>query len=219
MVSVRLEPGDGRSNPAIARAHLEIQRSIYRIGALAIYGVPNPKKLTLQDRHALQVQMWLRSGSTEYGFDLSKPWEYILQRARDTMTGGQWMIAMIAVGYFFSSSWVEVERLRAQKEIETARIQANGQTEIFKNQLQVVDRSMEQLHEIFQRIPMVHVIAEGETRWRNAILKTAPPAGMITLNGVTIESKVARAIERSAPDRVLSGDTGWETTIKLSDGV
>lgn len=233
---VVVRPGDGSGTPEIERAMMHLRKAVYRCYAIYRYGTPDPRRLTLQDRHQLAPEWRIESGSTKLLISLSRATAHFLRALPDGMSGAQRVVTVLGLGLMFSASAVLIYKLSYHADVEKEALRARGQTEIISFATTMTQEHTEQMRLLkvaYDRdtTSVLKFAATDVIPWRPALLDVAPIAGTLTVNSVTLDTKPARAIskamkaqgkkqrEQLARGKVPVIETGWIATVTAAEQI
>lgn len=154
---------------------LEAQREIHRLFAQLRYGQQNLKKLTLDDRDRLELNVIVGGGSSQYKTNLAEVLTEISKAAIAKMESKHILITVLGIALTWGSTiawkaWLDNQA--KQQEVES-RVRMS---ELETDRLALFARAHE-------RQPAVADLAQGVDEFRNESLGKLKPADSFTLPG------------------------------------
>jgi hypothetical protein len=207
---------------------MEAQKEIHRVFVTLRYGENNLRRLRFDDREALELNVKVEKGSSEYITNLSEILNKIFESAVSKMSSRDILIALLSVATMWGSNAAWKNWL-AHKE-SVAEIESRVQmSQLEKEKIALLVRSQEE-------VPETKAFAEGVDEFRNDSLHAMKPADVFELPNTdfTVDGHTAREIttpprEQAVEDRiddsfviqsVSSGEaSGFRVRVKrVSDG-
>ncbi len=251
ILAVTLEPGDGKGYPEHLNAIQGLQRSLNRTLALIKYGSPSTRRLTRADRYSVKLSFKIEHKCTQLLIDGTRAANTFAKelaiQAVKKLPPGLLTVTALAIACILGTSHVVSTKYSTDAEIRKAEIEASvhhrhfdvteaairhadtdaqnmralitaalpqtaGETNFAKN----IQR-LERQSQVFQ-----YAMSEVEL-WRPALLDLAPLGGSIDFNGLTLDSRQAKAMAKAATkatrkvqkaQKARPIETGWTTTVK-----
>ena len=187
-VKITGENYNGSFPAPFAESLTEMQRGVYKMAALALYGEENIKRLTHEELAKYEIKFAVKTSSTDVETDILDIIEKLITQAFQDMTAEQKIaiIALIAVGYF---GYRIFDRWRSSKETINEQAQHTQQMQILAN---VSNKYAELAKQV------VSGFAKQSQNLEASVLKNAQDADEIVLKGQTYTQEDIKEANRRA---------------------
>lgn len=188
---------DSSITAPVMKAFIELQASIYRSFATAKYGVPNPSKLSKEEKKELELVIKVEKGSSIFNIDA----EQLLTNMVEKMNSQEIVACVLVfiVAYFGSSIWKKY--LDNRKEERIAESKSKEQKALIEH-LTFSSKEETKRTEILSNIvinnPKASTIVALSDDAKAELLKRASSAETFEYQGVTVTGDVAEELGRNA---------------------
>lgn len=202
---------------SLAIALVDLQRIIHKIYALAVYGSSNTRRLTTEDKDALEIFFRVDSGCSEVGANISSALKSIAGGAIKKMSKAQVFIVVMSIvagfaGYYVYKLYIE------DKENERTNDSHNKQMELDFDIAQQNQKHQSDL------VSVIKALAEKDPRTAEiyslnaedvpeVVLKTTASTEYTEFNGHRLTGEKARSLNKRSEDRYTPFKEVWDVVI------
>lgn len=208
---------------SIAEAIVELQASINRSYCLAVYGENKANKLTDKEKSALQFKAKIENGSSLINIDLSNAVNSLCSELAGKMDSTSIILVALTLGVLYTGSSMYKAYLKSKT--EEKEIEENEKTKIAMTQEETKRQAI--LAQALNKNPILFPMSENINIARNQFLRSAEDAKTMSMNGVEINNKTAKAavtskresakeIQANGTFHVLAVDFRSSDSVKLS---
>lgn len=175
---------------------LELQKEIHRIYCRAKYNDESTRKLTDEDRKALELVVEVKAGSSEYITKIGKALNEIIKNSN--MTGPQVVVMLVTIsgiiaGEFAWKDWVQFREREHQMDLSVRM------SEEETKRLELVTKAM-------QRDPEIQKTRDAIDELRSDLAKKLQPGDKLKINAQPIVTG-SRAAQITSTPRISSEET------------
>lgn len=205
-LSFRLEGQNFQQSltPSVMKGFVEMQSQINKAYSLAKYGTPDPRKLTKEEREDLEISVRVDQGSSVLTVDINGFLTKLTQELVGKMSAEQIMITVISAALIWGGVSLFRRHLDNRKEVRMAEIKKEGDKEHLQT-MQTMSQEETKRTEIISRAMKQQPLIENMDRMaydaKNEIVKSFARADTTTVDGVTIDSEMARELTTNARRR------------------
>lgn len=208
---------------SIAEAIVELQTSINRSYCLAVHGENKANKLTDKEKSALQFKAKIENGSSLINIDLSPAINSLCDALVGKMDSTSLILMALTMGAFYAGP--SMYKAYLNNKTKEKEIEANEKTKIAMTQEETKRQAI--LAQALNYNPILRPMSENIDLARNQFLKSAEDANTMSINGVEINNKTAKAavtskretakeIQANGTFHVLAVDFRSADSVKLS---
>lgn len=119
--------------PSVMKGLLEFQRGIYKAYAAAKYG-ESTKRLTEEEREKLEIQVDVRTGSSQLGIDFTKIATHIVDQLADTLEPSQTIFLVVFISLLFFGDSVYKKYLEDRRATRAEEARSEDQKRLLDTQ-------------------------------------------------------------------------------------
>lgn len=190
--------------PTVMKGFIEMQSQINKAYALAKYEVPDPRKLTKEEREELEISVKVEKGSSVLTIDINGFLTKLSQELVGKMSAEQIMITVISAALIWGGVSLFRRHLDNRKEIRLAEINKDGDKEHLRT-MQTMSQEETRRAEIITRAMKQQPLLDNMDRMsydaKNEMVKSFVRADKTVVDGITIDSEMARELTTNARRR------------------
>lgn len=213
----------------IMKAFLELQTSLYRSFATVKYGIPNPAKLSKDEKQMLELIVKVEEGSSKYKIDLQQLFENTCKNLVDKMEPKHILIAVLSIAVLYFGDSAYKNYLDNRKEIRQLEIKDDEQKATL-NHLKFVSQEETKRATIIAKLAVqnshVQTIVALSEDAKAEFLKRGSTASVIEYQGIELTGDIAEELGKNARKpsidirldglyRVLNVDSSDPTEFKV----
>lgn len=190
--------------PSVMKGFVDFQTAIYRSYATAKYGVPDVRKLSVEERSDLELVVEVDDGSSLLGIDVQKLLETFIAQVATKMDPIHVITIALGAGLLWAGKVSYKSYLANRKQIRLAELR----TEERKAEIQHVEALSQQetarariLVQAAQREPVLRNIARQAFDAKTDLIKSLASADTIEIEGVDITGAAAKELVTNARRR------------------
>jgi hypothetical protein len=200
-IKITVQQGESIITPSMMEGFLELQKAILRSHALLRYGAGDLRRLPDDDKDALQFEVKVTEGSSNYEIDLQALLEKIGLGLIDKMEPWHIVAVVIAMGVLYAGG--SYLKTVLQHKLEKRRMEIQAQEK--KDQLEHLQFTAQQeterqklLADLVKRVPEVRAIESHAENAKNALLESVSTVPSAKIDGVAIDGETAAELMKSA---------------------
>lgn len=203
ILSIRLtgEKFDQSITPSIMKALIELQSAIYRSVALERYGVPDSRKLSKDERDALELQIRVGKGSSILDIDMQGVIEHLIDKAVPTMEPTTAIIMVLGLGVVWGSSTAFKSYLQHRRDVRSDELKSEKDREQMQSIQFLSTEETKRLELVTQMAHRFHEV-DNASRFaddaRGELLKSFSHATTAEIGDSTIDSDLASSLAKNA---------------------
>ncbi len=190
--------------PSVMKGFIEMQSQINKSYALAKYGIPDPRKLTKEEREELEIKVTVEKGSSVLNVDIDGFLTKLAQELVGKMSPQEIMVTVISAALIWGGVSIFRRYLDNRKEVRLAEINKDGDKEHLRT-MQTMSLEETKRTEIITRLmeqkPLVDNMDRMSYDAKNEMVKSFVRADKAVIDGVTIDSEMARELTTNARRR------------------
>ena len=188
---------DSSITAPVMKAFIELQASMYGSFAMAIYGVPNPLKLSKEEKKELELIIKVEKGSSLFNVDAQQLLTNMVEKMNNEEIFSCFLVFIIC--YFGSSIWKKY--LDNRKEERIADSKSKEQKALIEHltfSTKEETKRTEILSNIVANNPKASTIFNLSDDAKGELLKRASSAETFEYQGVTVTGDVAEELGKNA---------------------
>lgn len=191
----------GAITPTTMSELLDIQQALLRAYSIVRYNSTDTRRLSKDEREALEFSVVVRRGSSKYEIDLQQILERIIDASVGNMTSEHILIAVIVLGllFFGRAAYAQYLENRLEKrrlEVKSDEAKAQLEQVVFLSK-QETER-MKVMATAFARSDAAKEIAEEADEAHGAMLRVVERAEGGTVQGVAVTAPIASELVTNA---------------------
>lgn len=195
------EKFDSSLTPTVMKSLLGLQTEIYRAYAIARYNTTNTRKLTQEERDALEIQVKVDKGSSKIDIELEGLLRVFLQEAVGKMDSIHIVVVVLGVATFYFGSQVIRQYIQTRRDIRMQEIDADQQKvladQIGKMSLEETKRT-ELITELAKQNYALQNISESAQDVHAHLIKGISAADTANLDGYELTGETADILSKNA---------------------
>lgn len=213
-LQVRLvgEQFDATITPPVMKSFLELQALIYRSYAIAQYDTDDTRRLSAEEKDALEIQVKVEEGSSIFEVDFQAVLEKFAEKAAETMPPELVVITVVGLGVLWAGKASYSAYLNYRKEVRLAEVKSEEQRNmlaVFEHSSKEETKRVELLTRLMIREPTLQAVARETHDTQTEMLKGFATAEEATVSGITTPAEVTQELlvnaRRKAVERRLDG--------------
>lgn len=190
--------------PSLMKGFIEMQGQINKAYSLAKYGVPDPRKLTKDEREELEISVKVQKGSSILTVDMNGFLTKLSQELVGKMSADQIMITVISAALIWGGASLFRRYLDNRKEERLAEIKKDSDKEHLRT-MQSMGQEETKRTELITRAMKQQPLLDNMDRMaydaKNEMVKSFARADKTEFDGITIDSEMARELTTNARRR------------------
>lgn len=192
---------DQSITPSIMKALLELQSAIYRSVALERYGVPDSRKLSKNERDALELQIRVGKGSAILDIDMQGVIEHLIDKAVPTMEPTMAVAMVLGLGVVWGSTTAFKSYLQHRRDVRSDELKHEKDREHMQS-IQFLSQEETKRLEVVSRITQRFHEVDNASRFaddaRGELLKSFSHAETAEIGDTTLDSDLANSLSKNA---------------------
>lgn len=187
--------------PSVMKGFVDYQNSIYRAYALARYGVPDVRKLSTEERDALDLVIVVDEGSSILGVDFQDTVDKLLGPVGDKMEPSHLIMLLLGFGLLWAGKESYKSYLNHRRRIREAELNSDDR----RNSLQQVEALSAQeterlriLNGMIKKSPQFRNMASLAYDGKTDLLKALAHADVVEIDGVEVDGNVIKELVTNA---------------------
>lgn len=186
---------------SMMKGFLELQKAIYRSYSEVKYKTPTARHLTKDERDALEIEVTVEDGSSDYGLDLQGFAEKLLHAGIDKMDGTQVVVVVLGALLILTGGVVFKHYLserRQEREAQLSSQEKISQVQAIQEMSQQETERTRLLTELVQKIPALDNINRSAYDAKTELIKSARTADIASFQGVELTGGQADLLTQNA---------------------
>ncbi|WP_233466391.1 hypothetical protein [Enterobacter asburiae] len=206
VLSFRLEGDNFQQSitPSVMKGFIEMQSQINKSYALAKYGVPDPRRLTKEEREDLEIKVKVEKGSSVFNVDIDGFLTKLGQELVGKMSPQEIMITLLGAALIWGGASIFKRFLDNRKEVRLAEISKDGDKEhlrTMQSMSQEETKRLELLTKFIDRKPLLDNMDRMSYDAKTEMVKSFARADLAEIDGVTLDAELARELTTNARRR------------------
>lgn len=205
-LSFRLEGDNFRQSitPSVMKGFIEMQSQINKSYALAKYGVPDPRKLTKEEREDLEIKVEVEKGSSIFNVDIGGFLTKLSQELVGKMSPQQIMVTLLGAALIWGGISIFRRFLDNRKEVRLSEINKDGDKEhlrTMQSMSQEETKRMELMTRFINKTPLLDNMDRMSYDAKTEMVKSFSRADMAEIDGVMLDGEMAKELTTNARRR------------------
>ncbi|CAI0986637.1 hypothetical protein [Serratia proteamaculans] len=205
-LSFRLEGENFQQSitPSVMKGFIEMQSQINKSYALAKYGVPDPRKLTKEEREDLEIKVKVEKGSSVFNVDIDGFLTKLGQELIGKMSPQEIMATLLGAALIWGGVSIFRRFLDNRKEVRLAELSKDGDKEhlrTMQSMSQEETKRMELMTKFINKTPLLDNMDRMSYDAKTEMVKSFARADVAEIDGVTLDAELAKELITNARRR------------------
>ncbi|MBN3978285.1 hypothetical protein [Serratia marcescens] len=205
-LSFRLEGENFQQSitPSVMKGFIEMQAQINKSFALAKYGVPDPRRLTKDEREDLEIKVKVEKGSSVFNVDIDGFLTKLGQELVGKMSPQEIMVTLLGAALIWGGVSIFRRFLDNRKEVRLSEISKDGDKEHLKtmqSMSQEETKRMELLTKFINKTPLLDNMERMSHDAKTEMVKSFVRADVAEIDGITLDAEMAKELTTNARRR------------------
>lgn len=191
----------GSLTPSVMKGFVEMQAQINRSYALLKYGVPDPRKLSKDEKEAIEIQVNVESGSSLIEVNMDGFIGSITQSVVGKMGPQEIVITVLGAALIWGGVILIKKYLEDRKEVRMAEVKKESEREHFSTMRFMSEQETkrtELLAKLISEKPDLDNMERLAHDAKTDVIKSFAKADTAQIDGVVLDSDLAKALTTNA---------------------
>ncbi|KMK08164.1 hypothetical protein ABW06_24800 [Pluralibacter gergoviae] len=190
--------------PSVMKGFIEMQAQINRAFALAKFGIPDPRKLTKEDREELEIKVEVKKGSSLLTVDLNGFLTKLSHELVGKMSAQEIMVTVISAALIWGGVSIFRRYLDNRKEVRLAELNKDGDKENLRTLQSMSEEETKRIQimaNFMKEKPLLDNMDRMAYDAKSEIVKSFTRADKTEIDGITIDAETAKDLTTNARKR------------------
>jgi hypothetical protein len=217
------KPFEQTVTASMMKGLVEYQTAFYRAAALILKGDSRISLLTNKEKDELELIFLVEKGSSDIQSEVAEQAGSFISKAIDKMTDKQTMICiLVLLVLYFGSGAIsnyfehEIEKTRIESALKDKELENTDRKELYQIIEKVMENDKEKtrlLNKAYEKSESARSVGDYNRDAVNEIIRNSGKAEQITIQNVTLDSKVIKEVTKST--RSSSKDITIKDTFRV----
>ncbi|WP_431221708.1 hypothetical protein ACQ86O_14535 [Serratia sp. L9] len=205
-LSFRLEGDNFQQSitPSVMKGFIEMQSQINKSYALAKYGVPDPRKLTKEEREDLEIKVKVEKGSSVFNVDIDGFLTKLGQELVGKMSPQEIMVTLLGAALIWGGVSIFRRFLDNRKEVRLSELNKDADKEHLKtmqSMSQEETKRLELMTRFINKTPLLDNMERMSYDAKTEMVKSFVRADEAEIDGIILDSEMAKELTTNARRR------------------